>query len=482
MRQRRYLSLGMLVVLLTGLLWIGATPVRGTAFVVDSIFDDADAHDANPGDCVCGDTYGLCTLRAAVEEANACPGADTITFFQTDMIIYIDSSLSSLALYEATTIDASSVWNSVDNAPGVTINGGGASFAGLYLGANSCQIYGLYITNFDSSGIYVVSASNWIGGPGPGQRNVLSGNDMGINLSGSSTQNNTVYNNYIGLTPAGDTKNPNGTGVLIANGAADNFIGGTLTGQANYISGNTYNGITIEGTGTDNNRVQGNVIGLATDMSTNLGNGAYGIRIQKGAANTVVGGGSDAGNFIGYSAYNGVSALNAGGGTEVSYNIIGSNGSDGIEINNSSGCLVGNNLIGSNALHGVRVIGALAAFNLIWPNSIFGNGGKGIYLQDGGNMGIAPPTITSASTGGASGTTCASCQVALYSDASDEGQVYHDIVWADASGNWSYVGGPLTGPNVTATSIDGTGNTSEFSAPFQIALWKVFLPLVQRNP
>lgn len=121
--------------------------------------------------------------------------------------------------------------------------------------------------------------------------------------------------------------------MVIANGAADNFIGGTLTGQVNYISGNTYNGITIEGTGTDNNQIMGNAIGLATDLSTDLGNGAYGIRIQQGAANTVVGGASGAGNFIGYSASNGVSALNAGGGTEVTYNIIGSSGSDGIEIN-----------------------------------------------------------------------------------------------------------------------------------------------------
>ncbi|HVM95937.1 MAG TPA: choice-of-anchor Q domain-containing protein [Candidatus Acidoferrales bacterium] len=38
----------------------------------------ADAHDATPGDGICATTAGRCTLRAAIEEANALPGADEI--------------------------------------------------------------------------------------------------------------------------------------------------------------------------------------------------------------------------------------------------------------------------------------------------------------------------------------------------------------------------------------------------------------------
>ena len=38
-----------------------------------------DAPDATPGDGFCGTTSGLCTLRAAIEEANRLPGADVIT-------------------------------------------------------------------------------------------------------------------------------------------------------------------------------------------------------------------------------------------------------------------------------------------------------------------------------------------------------------------------------------------------------------------
>jgi CSLREA domain-containing protein len=53
----------------------GTTRTR-QAFTVDSA---ADAVDALPGDGLCQTAAGACTLRAAVQEANAFPGADTIT-------------------------------------------------------------------------------------------------------------------------------------------------------------------------------------------------------------------------------------------------------------------------------------------------------------------------------------------------------------------------------------------------------------------
>ena len=45
------------------------------AFIVDSTID---AIDTNPGDGVCDDGAGLCTLRAAIMEANALAGPDTV--------------------------------------------------------------------------------------------------------------------------------------------------------------------------------------------------------------------------------------------------------------------------------------------------------------------------------------------------------------------------------------------------------------------
>ena len=53
-----------------------AAPVRGASFTVNATYD---AVDAAPGDGVCADATGACTLRAAVMETNALPGADEIT-------------------------------------------------------------------------------------------------------------------------------------------------------------------------------------------------------------------------------------------------------------------------------------------------------------------------------------------------------------------------------------------------------------------
>lgn len=479
------MKLGILVaaILVACLAWFCSGPAHAASHVVDSSTDDQWAHDANPGDFVCANVWGNCTLRAAIEEANAQGGPHIITFSQK-MIIYIDVSVGPLPpLNEQITLDASGVWDFGDNAPGVLVHGGSGSFTGLTLRAIGCEIYGLDITAFKGSGVYVTSSNNVIGGAGAGQRNVLSGNNTGITLSGSSATHNVLHNNYVGLTALGTTTNPNETGILLTAGASDNFIGGNSAGQSNFVAGNTTNGVMIERTGTDGNLLISNGIGLGVDLTTMLPNGGCGVRIQNGPSNTTIGGASNSGNLVVYNGSSGVHVSKGGAGTEVSWNSIGGNTQDGIYIYDTSGCQAHNNTIKANGLVGVRVVGAPSAGNLIWPNSITDNGNKGILLQNGGNMNIAPPIVASASQWGASGTTCASCRVALYSDDDDEGHVYHDLLWADGSGNWSYVGGPLSGPNLTATAIDISGNTSEFSSPIAVGgggKYKVYLPSISK--
>lgn len=69
-----------IAVVLLGALILGAGPVAtasAATFTVDSTADDGDN---NAGDGTCDDGAGNCTLRAAIEEANALMGADTINF------------------------------------------------------------------------------------------------------------------------------------------------------------------------------------------------------------------------------------------------------------------------------------------------------------------------------------------------------------------------------------------------------------------
>lgn len=117
----------------------------------------------------------------------------------------------------------------------------------------------------------------------------------------------------IGTNTANETTFGNGiTGIHIENGASSNLIGGTSDGQGNVIvvSRSAANGaIQIQGVGTNDNTVLGNLIGLATDGTPlqsieNLGSG---IVIEGGAQNNTIGGSvAGAGNTISHNVGNGV--------------------------------------------------------------------------------------------------------------------------------------------------------------------------------
>ncbi|MDZ4767900.1 MAG: choice-of-anchor Q domain-containing protein [Chloroflexota bacterium] len=72
----------LILALLIASAFIVNLPIVGAAtFIVTN--PDTDLSDSNPGNGVCSTSAGNCTLRAAVEEANALPGADTITMNAT---------------------------------------------------------------------------------------------------------------------------------------------------------------------------------------------------------------------------------------------------------------------------------------------------------------------------------------------------------------------------------------------------------------
>jgi len=105
---------------------------------------------------------------------------------------------------------------------------------------------------------------NVIGGNTEAARNVISGNNgTGVSISNSDTTSNTVSGNFIGADASGFHGLPNnGDGVSISDSASGNLIGGPGTGDRNLIFANRNSGVSISGSGTQSNTVQGNWIGL----------------------------------------------------------------------------------------------------------------------------------------------------------------------------------------------------------------------------
>ena len=90
-----------------------APPAHAAAFDVTTT---ADTVDTNPGDGVCDDGTGQCSLRAAIQEANASPGADTISL-----------PAGTYDLTRAGFWENHSATGDLDIRSQITINGSGAS-------------------------------------------------------------------------------------------------------------------------------------------------------------------------------------------------------------------------------------------------------------------------------------------------------------------------------------------------------------------
>ncbi len=307
----------------------------GASFVVNS---EMDSPDANPGDGSAqsmGGT-GMVTLRSALEEANALPGADTITF-EAGLTI-APSDLGELPPLNdsgaGTTIDATGQTvtlsgaflstefallkiTSADNVvKGLSIvqagDGGGIQIAGTTAQNNTvvgCRI-GMDWTDSTTQasygpGIWIKegASSNRIGDTTSDARNIISGSfDVGVRITDIGTEENKVLGNYIGLNAAGDAIHANAAGgVHITSGASRNIIGGPLASERNIISGNLPisvgegAGVVIEGSGTTGNVVEGNYIGLDPTGTTAFPN-LDGVLIRNSATTNIVRGNLIAGN------------------------------------------------------------------------------------------------------------------------------------------------------------------------------------------
>lgn len=124
-------------------------------------------------------------------------------------------------------------------------------------------------------------------GSGPlGQGNLISSGGMGLNIGGGA-QDNLVQGNLIGTDATGRLTRPNWIGIAVNGRARHNTIGGTTPGRRNLISGNQ-TGVQFAFEGTEGNIIAGNYIGTDITGTSALGN-LWGVRIEIGATGTIVG-------------------------------------------------------------------------------------------------------------------------------------------------------------------------------------------------
>lgn len=320
---------------------------------------------------------------------------------------------------------------------------------GNYIGASAD---GMSAVANNGDGIFILnSPANTIGGDSAAAGNVISGSARhGVTIFGVQAIHNVVWANYIGTNATGTAAVPNSSDGVRIDGASHNTIGGSTPVRANLISGNGQNGVTLTNAGAQLNTVQGNLIGVAANAITSLGNGIDGVGIDDGATNNLIGGvNAPEWNFIAYNAFKGVEVS----GTEtVGNSIVGNRifSNQFLEIDLNSDGITANDALdadsGPNGLQNFPVLTSVNAFN----SQLFVTG-----------------TLNSRS-----GETYT---LSFYSSAANDGSnnsqgevpIGQQPVSTNASGVATFtVVLPFVTPGhvITATATDSAGNTSEFSA------------------
>ena len=172
--------------------------------------------------------------------------------------------------------------NRFNGAKGVAISASNVKVIGNFLGTDSTGMIAMGNQwGVNSTG----NGGNQIGSAAVADRNLISGNTIGIALTNLNSETNTVQNNYVGVDATGNAALPNSTGLVISSNfggseAGPTIIGGSTAtpgrGLGNVISGNTSDGVLFSASGASALgavTIQGNLIGLGVNGTTIVGNG-----------------------------------------------------------------------------------------------------------------------------------------------------------------------------------------------------------------
>ncbi|MEO8510688.1 MAG: CSLREA domain-containing protein [Chloroflexota bacterium] len=443
---------------------------QAASFVVNTT-DDTD-------DGLCGTLH--CSLREAMNRANAEAGTDTISFdigaggAQT---IGVTSALPTIT--NPVVIDGMTQ-PGYTGAPLIEVDGAGAGAAadGFLVGSagGSSTIRGVAVNRFSRDGIRIFA------------------DDVAIESS------------YIGIGFDGATDRGNGAiGIQVIGGSGTRIGTGAGIGGGNVISGNGQHGISVNGgsptvplVGTV---IGGNLIGTNAMGSAVVGNTEYGVFLNATTQGALVGGSTSAQrNVLSGNSFGFVSAGGASGNT-VQGNYIGTDVTGSAAIPNLVGVIltssdsetIRDNLISGNTDDGVRVYGDAEAGDSAFGNTIIGNligtdangtldlgnGGDGIDLQVlTGDTAIGGDTTATPGIGNViSGNGGNGVNIGIAFESIIQGNVIQgNFVGTDVSGTLP-IGNDLAGVRITGpsqgtqvgaahsgTSITGPGNTIAFNA------------------
>ncbi|HEX8367991.1 MAG TPA: right-handed parallel beta-helix repeat-containing protein [Pyrinomonadaceae bacterium] len=309
-----------------------------------------DQPDANPNEGICdvdaATTGSQCSLRAAIQTANARTGFDLINFnIPSGGLKTIAPTTALPSITEKVFIDATTQ-PGYSNSPLIELNGAntGAASDGLAFsqGSDGSTVMGLTINRFADTGIVfysnqnrleksyiglfadglsvdstgrqrvgvlVLGRENNIGGARTVANNVerannfIAGNRLSqILISSSLATGNVVKGNDIGVNvnavvPAGNFQD----GIKITVSASGNRIGGTAAAEANFIQGDSH-GVHINGNADENtisrNVITGCEVGVEINgASNNTIGGAAAVNSETTSRNVI--GNNDIGIFIG---------------------------------------------------------------------------------------------------------------------------------------------------------------------------------------
>ncbi len=400
------------------LAWLTLVPVPTAYAATFTVTSTVDAVDAAPGNGVCATVGGVCTLRAAIQEANALAGADIIT---------VPAGTYTLTIVGAG--EDAAATGDLDITSNITLTGAGAGstiiqagtiggFSGNGIdrvfhvtGAFTVAFQNLTIANglisadagggILNNGTLTISNSTFSGNSAGGGGGIENGGTLTISNSTFSSNSGSAGGGRVGggirntgtLTISNSTFSGNNTMQAGSGGGISN--GGTLTISTSTFSGNSTadnaGGIGNAGTLTisnstfsGNSSAEGSGGGISNGGTLTISNSTFsnnGVPFNGGGIN----------NFGTLTISNSTfSGNDAGGGS-------GFGGFGGGGIHNSSGTLtISNSTFSGNNAGGIYTSGGTTTLsNTIVANSVTSGNCSGTIINGGNNLQFGGSTANS---------------------------------------------------------------------------------------